>query len=336
MTIQRVPSKSVEREKLKRRSFFKKSLYAGAGIFLAQNPYPSPRRVSADNKTKNSRSSVMIKILGTAQDGGFPQMACYCDNCRAARKNPELARKVVSLGVLNYDSGKSFMIEATPDAARQVEMIQAVDSKFQKKQGNPIDGILLTHADIGHYTGLIQFRPEVTTIRNLPVYCTKNMAEFLSGNEPWRFMVKRSIITLMPVEFEQSVRLDDRIPFRATKVPHDKHSDMAGYFIRGPNKTLLFIPDIDQWEARFLDIVASADYAIVDGTFYSERKGSKIHPLITESMSFFKDIVETNKTEVIFIHFNHSSRLLSGDKSIRRTIEAKGFHVADDGDELWL
>lgn len=80
----------------------------------------------------------MIKILGTAQDGGFPQMACYCDNCRAARKNPELTRKAVSLGVLNYDSGKSFMIEATPDAARQVEMIQAVDLKFQKNKEIPL------------------------------------------------------------------------------------------------------------------------------------------------------------------------------------------------------
>lgn len=278
----------------------------------------------------------MVKILGTAQDGGFPQMACYCDNCRAARENPKLARKVVSLGVLNHKSGKSFMIEATPDAARQVEMIQAVDSKFRKTQGNPIDGILLTHADIGHYAGLVQFRPEVTAVRDLPVFCTKNMAGFLSENEPWRFMVQRNIITLRPVEFEQSVLLDDEISVRAIKIPHDKHSDMAGFFIRGPNKTLLFIPDIDQWEDRFLDIVASADYALVDGTFYSERRGSKIHPLITESMAFFKDIATTKKTDITFIHFNHSSKLLSQDTSIRKAIEAKGFHVADDGDELWL
>jgi len=176
----------------------------------------------------------------------------------------------------------------------------------------------------------------VKTVRNLPVYCTKNMAGFLSGNEPWRFMVKRSLIKLMPVEFEQSVRLDDGISFRAIKIPHDKHSDMAGFFIDGPNKTLLFIPDIDQWEDRFLDIVASADYAFVDGTFYSDRRGSRIHPLITESMAFFKDIATTKKTDITFIHFNHSSKLLSGDESIRKAIEAKGFYVADDGDELWL
>jgi pyrroloquinoline quinone biosynthesis protein B len=336
MKSQRILLESEQGEVFKRRVFIKRSLYAGASILLSQKSYQSPLRLGPDKKKSHIESPIMVKFLGTAQDGGFPQMACYCDNCRAARKNPKLARKVVSLGVLNHKTGKSFMIEATPDAARQVEMIQAVDPKFQRFEGNPIDGILLTHADIGHYSGLVQFRPEVTTIRNLAVFCTKIMAGFLSENEPWRFMVQRNIITLMPVEFEQPVRLDDEISFRAIKIPHDKHSDMAGFMIRGPNRSLLFIPDIDQWEDRFLDIVASADYAVVDGTFYSERKGSKIHPLITESMAFFKDIAEAKKTSIIFIHFNHNSHLLSQDTSIRESIEAKGFYVADDGDELWL
>jgi len=316
--------------------FIHQSLFAGAGMFLFHKSLPPSLPAGMEKMQQQKKSSVMVKVLGTAQDGGFPQMACYCDNCCSARKNPELSRKVVSLGVLNHNTGKSFMFEATPDAARQVEMIQGVAPKFRRTEGNPIDGILLTHADIGHYVGLFQFRPEVTSIRNLPVYCTQIMAKFLRENEPWRFMVQRNIITLMPFEFKTSVQLDEGISFQAVKVPHDKHSDMAGFVIQGPNKSLLFIPDIDQWEERFLDIVASVDYAVLDGTFYSERRGSKIHPLITESMSFFKDIVKTKKTESIFIHFNHSSKLLSGDISIRKAIEAKGYYVADDGDALWL
>ena len=308
----------------------------GAGIFFSKKSFQELMQAGEGEKKNPTGSPIMIKVLGTAQDGGFPQMACYCDNCCAARKNWRLARKVVSLGIVNHKTGKSFMIEATPDAARQVELIQAVDPKFLRTMGNPIDGILLTHADIGHYTGLVQFRPEVTTIRTLPVFCTKIMAEFLSKNEPWRFMVQRSMITLMPVEFGQSILLDEGISFQAVKVPHDKHSDMAGFLVRGPNKTLLFIPDIDQWEDRFLDIVASVDYALVDGTFYSERRGSKIHPLITESMAFFKDIAAAKKTAIIFIHFNHNSELLGKDPSVRNAIEGNGFHVADDGDELWL
>lgn len=318
-----------------RRNFLKSSLVAGAGTFLFGNTLARPA-ATQKNERQNRNSGVMVKVLGTAQDGGFPQMACYCENCRLARQNPALARKVVSLGLMNFSTNKSFMLEATPDAARQVEMIQAVDLRFKRTGGNPIDGILLTHADIGHYTGLVQFRPEVTTTRHLPVYCTEIMARFLSDNEPWKFMVERNIIKLKTFAFNTKVRLDEGITFEAVKVPHDKHSDMAGFKIFGPEKTLLFIPDIDCWEDRFREIVASVDYAFVDGTFYSERRGSKIHPLIIKSMDFFKEIAETQKTAIFFIHFNHSNLLLGHDKSIRKTIEDRGFHVADDGAELWL
>jgi pyrroloquinoline quinone biosynthesis protein B len=228
------------------------------------------------------------------------------------------------------------MIEATPDAARQVEMIQAVDPKFMRTEGNPINALLLTHADIGHYTGLVQFRPEVTTIRQLPVYCTEIMASFLSNNEPWKLMVQHQIIDLRRFSFQQTVSLDEGVRFEAVKIPHDKSSDMAGFRILGPDRSLLFIPDIDQWEDRFLEIVDSVDYAFVDATFYSERKGSKIHPLIKDSMAFFKDIAGRRKTKVYFIHFNHNNVLLSGDRAIRTKIEAAGFYMADDGHEIWL
>jgi pyrroloquinoline quinone biosynthesis protein B len=318
-----------------RRTFLKSSLAAGTGVFLFGKTLLRPSLIQK-NERRDRNSGVMVKVLGTAQDGGFPQMGCYCKNCTLARQNPELARKVVSLGLLNFLTKKSFMLEATPDAARQVEMIQAVDTRFKRLSGNPIDGILLTHADIGHYAGLAQFRPEITTIRHLPVYCTPIMARFLSDNEPWKFMVDRNILELKTFAFQAKVPLDEGITFEAVKVPHDKHSDMAGYKIRGPEKTLLFIPDIDRWEDRFRDIVASVDYAFVDGTFYSERRGSKIHPLIIKSMDFFKEIAETQKTAIFFIHFNHSNLLLGRDKSIRKRIEDRGFHVADDGAELWL
>lgn len=306
-------------------------------MFLGGTSFvPHPLKVKTPSRSK--KSNVMVKVLGTAQDGGFPQIGCYCENCCAARENPGLARNVVSLGILNFATEKSFMIEATPDAARQVEMIHAVDPRFKRDRakGNPIDGLLLTHADVGHYTGLVQFCPEITPVRNLPVYCTPIMAKFLSDNEPWKFMVRRHIIELQTFDFYKRVEIDDGIEFEAIKVPHDKHSDMAGYKIFGPDKTLLFIPDIDQWEERFLNIVDSVDYAFVDATFYSERLGSKMHPLIIESMEFFKDIIKDNKPCIYFIHLNHNNLVLGKDRSIRKSLEDKGFHIADDGQEFWL
>jgi pyrroloquinoline quinone biosynthesis protein B len=325
-------------KRIGRREFIQGSFFASAVFFMQGKSLPLSHPLQEKASSKPGKSKIMLKVLGTAQDGGFPQMACYCQNCQDARKNPELARKVVSLGLLDFSAGKSFMLDATPDAARQVETIQAVDPLFMRKrsEAKPIDGLLLTHADVGHYTGLVQFRPEVAPVRNLPVYCSKIMGKFLADNEPWAAMVRQKVIELRMFDFGKRITLDENLEFEAVEVPHCKYSDMSGYKIYGPHKTLLFIPDIDQWEERFVDIVASVDYAFVDGTFYSERRGSKRHPLIIDSMEFFKDIAGKAKPAIYFIHFNHSNRVLSRDKSVRETIEAKGFHVADDGQELWL
>lgn len=319
-----------------RRAFLRGGLAAGAGLFFGSRAYPKSERQDKPESGNQAQQGVMVKVLGTAQDGGFPQMACSCPNCQAARKNPRLSRKVVSLGLLNFTEGKSYMIEATPDAARQVDMIRAVESKFMKTEGNPVDALLLTHADIGHYAGLVQFRPEVTPVRRLPVHCTESVAAFLAANEPWKLMVLRHIIELQRFSFGQSVSLDESVRFEAVKVPHDKYSDMSGYRVFGPRRSLLFIPDIDAWEERFLEIVGSVDYAFLDATFYSERKGSKIHPLIKDSMAFFKKIAEGGKTKVFFIHFNHNNEVYGEDPSIRRAIEAAGFHLAEEGMEIWL
>lgn len=328
-----LPGKSGEPS---RRTFIRSSLAAGAGLFFGGQAFPKSEFQDKSDPRDQAKQGLMVKVLGTAQDGGFPQMACSCQNCQRARKNPAISRKVVCLGLLNFTEGKSYMIEATPDAARQVDMIRAVDSIFMKTEGNPIDALLLTHADIGHYTGLVQFRPEVTLVRRMPVHCTESVASFLTANEPWKLMVLRHIIELQRFSFGQSISLDNNVRFEAVKVPHDKYSDMSGYKIFGPRKSLLFIPDIDAWEERFLDIVSAADYAFVDGTFYADRKGSKIHPLIKDSMVFLKKIAEGGKTKIFFIHFNHNNEVLSEDASVRRIIEATGFTVADEGLEIWL
>ena len=93
-------------------------------------------------------------------------------------------------------------------------------------------------------------------------------------------------------------------------VPHrDEFSETVGYQIDGPNKTALFIPDIDKWEIWERDIleeIRQVDYAMVDATFFDEnelpgRNMSDIpHPFVVESMELFEGLSETDKNKVIF------------------------------------
>jgi pyrroloquinoline quinone biosynthesis protein B len=119
------------------------------------------------------------------------------------------------------------------------------------------------------------------------------------------------------------------------------------FVIRGANKALLYVPDTDSWRAwtRPLPEVLAAekiDFALLDATFYSpdelpDRDVTKIkHPLITDSMDLLEPLVKAGKVRVWFTHLNHSNPALDADGAARKAIEARGFRVLAEGEEIEL
>ena len=118
-----------------------------------------------------------------------------------------------------------------------------------------------------------------------------------------------------------------------------------GYQIDGPNKTALFIPDIDKWEIwdrNILEEIRAVDYALIDATFFNgnELPGRDMadipHPFVVESMSLFESLIAEDKAKVWFIHLNHSNPLLNRDSAAYQRVTAQGFKVAREGDRLTL
>ena len=121
------------------------------------------------DEPRGSRPYVLV--LGTVQDGGLPHAACHCIRCRAARGNPARARAVASLAVVLPESERLFLVDATPDIRRQLDRIRDhVARSVDGVDRSPVDGVLLTHAHMGHYTGLAFFGFEAVHTRDLPVY----------------------------------------------------------------------------------------------------------------------------------------------------------------------
>ena len=89
-------------------------------------------------------------------------------------------------------------------------------------------------------------------------------------------------------------------------------------------------------------VVDHDDVALLDATFYSpdelpDRDVSKIkHPLVTETMDLLAPLVEAGKLRVYFTHLNHTNPALEPDGPARKAIEARGFRVLDEWDELEL
>ena len=132
-----------------------------------------------------------IRVMGTVQDGGLPHAACRCPNCDGAIEDPARRRFVASLALVLADGRQVYLIDATPDIREQLDAIRPLRRDPPSGVDRaPVEGVLLTHAHIGHYTGLAFFGFEAIHTKKLPVYCSPSLCDFLSDNEPWSQLVR--------------------------------------------------------------------------------------------------------------------------------------------------
>ena len=283
---------------------------------------------------KKNEPNPYIVVLGVAQDGGYPQAGCNKDCCKDAWKDPSKRKKVSCLALVDPISKKQWIFDATPDIKFQLQLLE-------KKSGiNPLNGVFLTHAHMGHYTGLMHFGREVMGCNNLPVYCMIKMQNFIKTNAPWDQLVKIKNIELKLLENDSAIKLNQRISVTPFLVPHrDEYSETVGYKIKANNKTLIFIPDIDkweQWETSITELIKQVDYAFLDATFYKDgelqRDMSGIpHPFVEESMELFSELSKKDRAKVHFIHYNHTNPLLKERSNAQKEVTKKGFNLAREG-----
>ncbi len=309
--------------------------------------YSRKLRVLPENlKKTRQETDVLVLVLGTAQDGGFPHAGCYCANCLQARKDKQFARHISSLAILDLKEKKFFLLDATPDIRVQLDMaFKRLSSDKQPVRKFP-HGVILTHAHIGHYTGLMFFGHEAQSANKLPVYCTSQMRGFLAKNGPWSQLVDFENISFHLLSPGKEFSLTSQISLFPFLVPHrDEYSDTLGFIISGTKKRLLYIPDIQSWEAWNRSIVEETkkvDFALLDGTFFSleELPGRDIsqlgHPLIKTSIKTLRNVAQEGKTKISFTHLNHTNLALNSEGEARRELKEEGFEIASDGTEFYL
>ncbi len=308
-------------------------LVMASGIFFIEN---------AEAQSMGAIGCRLI-ILGTIQDAGSPQAGCNKACCKSLYAHPDPQRMVVSLGLVDNASGKQWMFEATPDFTNQLQML---NNESGKKEIKTPDGIFLTHAHIGHYTGLMYLGREAMNSHEVPVYTMPRMKTFLEQNGPWNQLVSLNNIRLISLQQDSSITIENNISVTPLLVPHrDEFSETVGFRISGPNKKALFIPDIDKWQRWSKDIVGEiqkVDYALIDATFFSEKELPNRnlleipHPLVVESMELFRNLSATEKSKIVFIHFNHTNPLLNESSTEYKQVIKMGFRIAKAHDVIEL
>jgi pyrroloquinoline quinone biosynthesis protein B len=316
---------------------FLRSLACGMTLPMSVRADSPPRTVPG------SIASVEAMVLGSVQDGGLPQVGCYSERCEFGRELHAAGqgRYVASLAVVEPTAERFYLVDATPDITRQLDLIRHPAFRRRAGQRRPFDGIFLTHAHIGHYTGLALLGNEGLGIVDTPVYCTDAMATFLARNAPWSFLVDQGRIALRPLTLDRWHAIDENLDVQLWRVPHrDEFADTVAFVFRGPDASLLYLPDInawDLWDRGVQSAVESVDVALLDGSFWSlaELPGRSVedvpHPLIPQTMDALQVLVDDGSSRVVLTHLNNSNPVLDPSSPEARAVARRGFEIAREG-----
>jgi len=166
------------------------------------------------------------------------------------------------------------------------------------------------------------------------------MANFLRDNDPWAQVIEYGQVDVREVMPGQCCEPLDGLRVEFIAVPHrDEHSDTMAFKVHGPERTLLWVPDVDQWgrhEGLLDTLMDGVDVAYVDATFYdrSELPGRDLtripHPFMVDTMQCWADQAMARPGVMRFLHMNHTNPVLH-DAALREAVEARGFVIAQIG-----
>ncbi len=294
-----------------------------------------------------AKGAPYVAVLGVAQDAGYPQAGCHKQCCQRAWADVNARRRPASLAIVDPEAEQRWLVECTPQFVEQLQMLDAI-APVKRPGARPprLDGILLTHAHIGHYAGLVHLGREVMGSREVPVYAMPRMREFLENHGPWSQLVTLKNIRVESLFAGRTIWLNQRLRITPLLVPHrDEFSETVAYRIEGPQRSVLFLPDIDKWDrwqTPIEDVVATVDAAYLDATFYdaAELPGRDMsdipHPFVVETVARFAPLPDNLRAKVRLLHMNHTNPLLDPQSEQAKRVLGAGLALAAEGEQFSL
>jgi pyrroloquinoline quinone biosynthesis protein B len=297
---------------------------------------------------------VIIRVLGSAAGGGFPQWNCGCPNCRDLRAGTIRARaRTQECVAVSGDGASWYLLNCSPEVRAQIEGFPPLWPR--EPRDSPIAGILLTNGDLDHTLGLLSLREG----QRLHVHATDAVRRgFVEGNVLARTLERfPGQLTWHALELDREVDLDATLRVRAVAVPGKvplhlegsatpDPSDNIGLLVRdrSSGRTLAYFSAVARVTPTVASILAAADCVFFDGTFFREdelvrlglgvrRAAEMAHLPVADSLAALAGVRARRR---IFIHVNNTNPILREDSPERATVAEAGWEVAEDGQEVQL
>jgi len=306
-----------------------------------------------------------VILLGTAAGGGVPQWNCRCRNCRAARTGSGRVRpRSQSSVAISADRKRWFLLNASPDLARQCESFPPLHPTGRHSRQTPLQAVLLTNADLDHTLGLLSLRET----SSLLIYASKETQFALTkGMALLPTLNKFCKTKICPVPFtRQRLRHVDKsacsLSFQAFRVPGKQPrfaagrktakangSSAIGYKIvdEKTGRCLVYVPEMLALTPKVVSLLGDCDLLLFDGSFWSEnelaengivgRSASQMgHLPIAGENGSLRGLSRVAGPQKIFVHINNTNPILRENSRERRQVLAAGWEIGQDGMEFKL
>ena len=299
-------------------------------------------------------NAVTAVVLGNMQDAGLPNVGCTCARCTAAFADASRVQYAACLAIIDQrntelsggdteghrEKAKVHLIDATPDIKYQLNLLAGVLGPHPQRPDRlrQPDGIFLTHAHLGHIGGLPQLSKEAMFVNNLPIYATPALCTLLQKTSLWSPLVAE--LDFRPMPSGSTVDLGRDLRVTAVPVPHRDEWDVGtmAYHIQGPERSLLYLPDIDSWDQwpEAEATLTGVDVALVDASFYNRDELGGLapvaHPPVTDTLSRFAYLSD----KLVLTHLNHTNPVLDVRSVAETAVHQAGFRIAQTGDVFVL
>ncbi|MGH1418163.1 MAG: pyrroloquinoline quinone biosynthesis protein PqqB [Hyphomicrobiaceae bacterium] len=310
---------------------------------------------------------MIIKILGSAAGGGFPQWNCNGANSAKVRANtPGLRARTQSSLAISADGKRWVLLNASPDLRQQLnETPELWPHADEGLRNSPIKAAVVTNADVDHIAGLINLREG----HPFNVYGSDRVLATLDANSVFNVMnpeiVPRHVLQLDKETTLKSPSEDLGLSIKAFAVPGKvalfledeasgpdfgtKEGDTIGLEITATQtgKKFYYIPGCAEVDKPLAARLRDAPVVLFDGTLYtddemlsqglSHKTGKRMgHISISGPDGSIAAFEPLNVARKIYVHINNSNPVLDENTAERKATEAAGWEVGYDGMEIKL
>jgi pyrroloquinoline quinone biosynthesis protein B len=301
---------------------------------------------------------MLVKVLGAAAGGAFPQWNCACQQCQRLRLGTFAGKSRTQTQVAVSEDGVTWtLLNASPDIRIQIEAASQLWPTGSSLH-SPIRSVVITAAEADTVSGLLSLRE----FQPLDIYGTPSVLRILREDNSLFALLDRVPRQAVWKEIQPGVKfcVNGELRFHPIPMPGgfpgfvtpsrkeqlQAREAVLGLVIESAaGAKMAYLPGVAKVEDSWLDWLDECDVLLFDGTFWTEdelcrvrgggKKASEMGHLPLSgpdgSLAALRSIKCPRK---IYFHINNTNPILDESSEAFAHVRDAGWEVARDGMEI--